>query len=115
MHAGVDGWGRPFDVVAGVRQLRGRCPLLLEEAWTSEAEEPSPATDKPSRSPPHSDTKVVNCTLAQGRAALASRRSHEMPCTSPPTWAFFFAPACGRCTSDTSGQLHPKELGSHPI
>jgi len=33
LHAGVDGWGRPFDVVAACRGL-GADLLVLEECWT---------------------------------------------------------------------------------
>ncbi|MGD1011987.1 MAG: endonuclease/exonuclease/phosphatase family protein [Acidimicrobiales bacterium] len=38
IHAGVDGWGRPFDVVASCEKLDADV-LVLEEAWTPEGEE----------------------------------------------------------------------------
>jgi endonuclease/exonuclease/phosphatase family metal-dependent hydrolase len=34
VHSGVDGWGRPFDVVAGCQKLDADV-LVLEETWTS--------------------------------------------------------------------------------
>ncbi len=33
MHAGVDGWGRPFDFIEAARQLDAEV-LVLQEAWT---------------------------------------------------------------------------------
>jgi endonuclease/exonuclease/phosphatase family metal-dependent hydrolase len=42
VHAGVDGWGRPFDVVAGCRPIDADV-LVLQECWTPEA-----ASDRPS-------------------------------------------------------------------
>ncbi len=35
VHSGVDGWGRPFDVVAGCRKLDADI-LVLQETWRSE-------------------------------------------------------------------------------
>ena len=34
LHAGVDGWGRPFDTIAVCREL-GTDVMALEESWTS--------------------------------------------------------------------------------
>jgi endonuclease/exonuclease/phosphatase family metal-dependent hydrolase len=38
IHAGVDGWGRPFDVVASCEKLDADV-LVLQEAWTPDGEE----------------------------------------------------------------------------
>jgi len=36
VHSGVDGWGRPFDVVAGCRSIDADV-LVLEETWTPDS------------------------------------------------------------------------------
>ncbi len=66
MHAGVDGWGRPFDFVAACAALDADV-LALEESWTGaggegglgQAEQVAAALGY----------QVVSCTLARGRRA----------------------------------------------
>lgn len=66
MHAGVDGWGRPFDHMAVCRAL-GADVLVLEESWrdagdpvkAGQAEEIAAALGY----------RIVACTLAEGRRA----------------------------------------------
>jgi endonuclease/exonuclease/phosphatase family metal-dependent hydrolase len=43
LHAGVDGWGRPFDVVGACRAIDADV-LVLEETWTPESETGTAAT-----------------------------------------------------------------------
>lgn len=75
MHAGVDGWGRPFDPVAVCRTLDADV-LVLEEAWTGEtgagqAEQIADALGY----------AAVTCTLAEGRRARPNPEAtdHWMP------------------------------------
>ena len=63
VHAGVDGWGRPFDVVAGCRPIDADV-LVLEECWTPEAS----ATDRPSE---RSGTDRANSTGTAEAVATA--------------------------------------------
>jgi endonuclease/exonuclease/phosphatase family metal-dependent hydrolase len=62
VHAGIDGWGRPFDLVAGCRDLDADV-LVLEEAWSpdggvSQAEEVAAALGYP---------HVIDEPMARGR------------------------------------------------
>jgi len=43
VHLGVDGWGRPFDVVGGCRAL-GADVLVMQESWTPDGGAPSTAS-----------------------------------------------------------------------
>ena len=63
IHAGVDGWGRPFDVVAACRRI-GADVLVLEEAWTPEGR-PGIADEVASAM----GYTVHACPLAGGRRA----------------------------------------------
>jgi endonuclease/exonuclease/phosphatase family metal-dependent hydrolase len=65
MHAGIDGWGRPFDYLAVCRSLAADV-VVLEEAWTS--------TDGTGENQPQAvadvlDGQVVTCTLTEGLRA----------------------------------------------
>ena len=66
MHAGVDGWGRPFDPIAVCRSLDADV-LVLEEAWTSEAA--GPGDGQAEQIAAALGYQVVTCTLAEGRRA----------------------------------------------
>jgi endonuclease/exonuclease/phosphatase family metal-dependent hydrolase len=70
VHAGVDGWGRPFDVVAACRDIEADV-LVLEECWT-----PEPGPDPRSGEPGTAATvaaalgyNVLELVLACGRRA----------------------------------------------
>jgi endonuclease/exonuclease/phosphatase family metal-dependent hydrolase len=65
MHAGIDGWGRPFDYLAVCRGS-GADVLVLQEAWTS--------TDGSGDNQPEAVAaalggQVFTCTLAEGLRA----------------------------------------------
>jgi endonuclease/exonuclease/phosphatase family metal-dependent hydrolase len=72
IHAGVDGWGRPFDPVAVCAAIDADV-LVLEEAWTSEAEgaDTTPATatavGQAEQIAAALGYDAVTCTLARGR------------------------------------------------
>ncbi len=64
LHAGIDGWGRPYDMIAACRAIDADV-LVLEEAWsprdaTSQAEEIAAALGY----------RAHQCVLAEGRRAL---------------------------------------------
>jgi endonuclease/exonuclease/phosphatase family metal-dependent hydrolase len=64
VHAGIDGWGRPFDVVAACRSLDADV-LALEETWTPEGA-PGLADEVAATL----GYRVVERALATGRRAL---------------------------------------------
>jgi endonuclease/exonuclease/phosphatase family metal-dependent hydrolase len=76
MHAGVDGWGRPFDTLAACRSFAADV-LVLEEAWHSEGEPIGQAE----RVAEQLGYQIVACTLAEGRRARPDPRAteHWMP------------------------------------
>ena len=104
MHAGVDGWGRPFDVVAACASFEADV-LVLEEAWTSEAEGPGHGQAEQIASA--LGYEVVTCTLAQGRRPRphAGATQRWMPHLG-------FRSGVRSLYVSTSGQLHPKELAA---
>jgi endonuclease/exonuclease/phosphatase family metal-dependent hydrolase len=63
MHMGIDGWGRPFDVVAACRQLDADL-MVLQESWT-------PADGGPSTAAQVAEAlgyqRVAEVDLARGR------------------------------------------------
>jgi endonuclease/exonuclease/phosphatase family metal-dependent hydrolase len=70
VHAGVDGWGRPFDLVPVSRQIDADV-LVLEECWTGDADGQGQG-----QGPGQAEEigaalgyAVVTCTLAEGRRA----------------------------------------------
>ena len=63
MHAGIDGWGRPYDYLAACRALQADI-LVLEEVWTADAEH-----ERGGQSAAIADAlgyQRVHCTLAEG-------------------------------------------------
>jgi endonuclease/exonuclease/phosphatase family metal-dependent hydrolase len=66
MHAGVDGWGRPYDAIAACAAF-GADVLVLEEAWTSDAE--GPGSGQAEQIASALGYEVAACTLAKGRRA----------------------------------------------
>ena len=70
MHAGIDGWGRPFDFI-GVCRSMDVDVLVLEEAWTGQAEEIAGALG----------AHLFSATLAEGRRIRpqAEATAHWMP------------------------------------
>jgi endonuclease/exonuclease/phosphatase family metal-dependent hydrolase len=78
MHAGVDGWARPYDPIAACAALNADV-LVLEEAWTSDAE--GPGAGQAEQIAAALGYQVVTCTLANGRRSLPhpSASAHWMP------------------------------------
>ena len=66
MHAGVDGWGRPFDPIAVCATFDADV-LVLEESWTNDAD--GPGSGQAERIAAALGYQVVTCTLAEGRLA----------------------------------------------
>ena len=66
MHAGIDGWGRPFDAIAACDTF-GADVLVLQEAWTTDAE--GPGSGQAEQIAAALGYEVVTCTLARGRRA----------------------------------------------
>ena len=63
MHAGIDGWGRPFDYVGACRTLQADV-LVLQEAWSTDGEpEGSGQAATIARDLGY---QWVGCTLAEG-------------------------------------------------
>jgi endonuclease/exonuclease/phosphatase family metal-dependent hydrolase len=66
LHAGVDGWGRPFDPIEACAALDADV-LVLEEAWTNDEE--GPGSGQAEQIAAALGYDVVTCTLAKGRRA----------------------------------------------
>jgi endonuclease/exonuclease/phosphatase family metal-dependent hydrolase len=68
VHAGVDGWGRPFDPIAACASVDADV-LVLEEAWTSEAEGNGKGAGggQAEQIAAALGYHAVTCTLARGR------------------------------------------------
>ena len=64
MHAGVDGWGRPFDLVAVCAALDADV-LVLEESWTNDDE--GPGSGQAEQIAAALGYQIVTCTLGHGR------------------------------------------------
>lgn len=64
LHAGVDGWGRPFDPVA-VCGTFGADVIVVEESWTADGEQQGQAQHIADAL----GYRAVTCTLAEGRRA----------------------------------------------
>ena len=83
MHAGIDGWGRPFDAIAACATFEADV-LVLEEAWTNDTE--GPGSGQAEQIAAALDYEVVTCTLAKGRRARpASGRDGTLDAAS---WDF---------------------------
>ena len=67
MHAGIDGWGRPFDVVA-VCAAFDVDVLVLEEAWTTDTE--GLGSGQAEQIAAALGYQVTTCALAEGRRPL---------------------------------------------
>jgi endonuclease/exonuclease/phosphatase family metal-dependent hydrolase len=67
MHAGVDGWGRPFDPIAACATFDADV-IVLEESWTSDAD--GPGSGQAERIAAALGYQVVTCSLADGRVSL---------------------------------------------
>jgi endonuclease/exonuclease/phosphatase family metal-dependent hydrolase len=68
MHAGVDGWGRPFDPIAVCREL-GTDVIVLEEQWTSAEAGGRDEVGQAEQIGRALGYEVVTCALAEGRRA----------------------------------------------
>jgi endonuclease/exonuclease/phosphatase family metal-dependent hydrolase len=78
VHAGVDGWGRPFDPVAVCASFDADV-IVLEESWTNDAD--GPGTGQAEQIAAALDYRVATCTLARGRRARPhpEATAHWMP------------------------------------
>jgi endonuclease/exonuclease/phosphatase family metal-dependent hydrolase len=66
MHAGVDGWGRPFDAITACANFEADV-LVLQEAWTNDAD--GPGSGQAEQIAAALGYEVAACTLAKGRRA----------------------------------------------
>ena len=64
MHAGIDGWGRPFDHVAVCAAFDADV-LVLQESWTNDDE--GPGSGQAEQIAAALGYQIVTCTLARGR------------------------------------------------
>jgi len=67
MHAGVDGWGRPFDIVAACAAFDADV-LVLEESWTNDGD--GPGAGQAEQIAAALGYQVTSCVLAEGRRPL---------------------------------------------
>jgi endonuclease/exonuclease/phosphatase family metal-dependent hydrolase len=63
MHCGMDGWGRPYDLLGAVSSLDTDV-IVLEEAWTSEGDDSGGQSAMLAR---HLGYQIVAQTLGEGR------------------------------------------------
>jgi endonuclease/exonuclease/phosphatase family metal-dependent hydrolase len=105
MHAGVDGWGRPFDVVAACASFDADV-LVLEEAWTNDTQ--GEGSGQAEQIAAALGYQVVTCVLAQGRRP----RPHP---AATQRWMPHLGFRVDRRSLyvSTSGQLHPKEVATN--
>ena len=68
LHAGVDGWGRPFDTIAVCRELAADV-IALEESWTSSEDGAADETGQAEQIAAALGYEAFTCTLAEGRRA----------------------------------------------
>jgi endonuclease/exonuclease/phosphatase family metal-dependent hydrolase len=68
LHAGVDGWGRPFDFVSVCRDLDADV-LVLEESWTSAPGDGPDEVGQAEQVAAALGYEAVTCALAEGRRA----------------------------------------------
>ena len=66
MHAGVDGWGRPFDTIAVCRELDADV-IVLEESWTSGEAGAPDEIGQAEQIAAALGYEAFTCTLAEGR------------------------------------------------
>src|SRR5579864_1087406 len=79
VHGGVDGWGRPFDVVEACREI-GADVLMLQESWAPDGEV-SVAEHVARR------LGYASVELAFARGRMAAPRDHGNPQWGPRLWA----------------------------
>ncbi len=104
MHAGIDGWGRPFDVIAACAAFEADV-LVLQEAWTNDAD--GPGSGQAEQIAAALGYEVVTCTLAKGRRARPHPAATErwMP-------RLGFRASGARSTSVRARAFHTTELAS---
>ena len=68
LHAGVDGWGRPFDTIAVCRDLETDV-IALEESWTSGEAGAADEIGQAEQIAAALGYEVFTCALAEGRRA----------------------------------------------
>jgi len=68
MHAGVDGWGRPFDLIAPCRELNADV-IVVEESFTSATPGAPDHIGQAEQIGAALGYQVVSCALAEGRRA----------------------------------------------
>jgi endonuclease/exonuclease/phosphatase family metal-dependent hydrolase len=68
LHAGVDGWGRPFDPVTACREL-GTDVIVLEESFTSSEPGAPDEVGQAEQIAAALGYAIVTCALAEGRRA----------------------------------------------
>jgi endonuclease/exonuclease/phosphatase family metal-dependent hydrolase len=68
LHAGVDGWGRPFDTIAVCRELAADV-IALEESWTSSEAGAPDEIGQAEQIAAALGYEAFTCTLAEGRRA----------------------------------------------
>jgi endonuclease/exonuclease/phosphatase family metal-dependent hydrolase len=66
LHAGVDGWGRPFDTIAVCREL-GTDVMALEESWTSAEAGAPDEIGQAEQIAAALGYEAFTCALAEGR------------------------------------------------
>ena len=91
MHAGVDGWGRPFDPIAACAAFDADV-LVLEESWTNDAD--GPGSGQAERIAAALGYHVRDVPPRRGPAGPAPPRRHRL--AGCPAWAF--GPRSGRST-----------------
>lgn len=84
LHAGVDGWGRPFDYLAACRSLDADV-VVLEEAWT--ATDGGSGENQPEAVARELGGQVITCTLTEGLRASADPEATG--CWKPPQGLHF--------------------------
>ena len=103
VHMGVDGWGRPFDLVAECADLDADV-LVLQEAWTPDDGSPGTAAQVAS--------DLGYSVVAE--APLARARLYAPVDTATPRWAPRSARCARPCASTTSGSRSPPARGTVP-
>ena len=63
VHCGIDGWGRPYDLLGAASSL-GTDVIVLEEAWTTEGDDAGGQSGQLAR---HLGYQIVAHTLGEGR------------------------------------------------
>jgi endonuclease/exonuclease/phosphatase family metal-dependent hydrolase len=104
MHAGIDGWGRPFDPIAACATF-GADVLVLEEAWTNDVD--GPGSGQAEQVAAALGYEVTTCELARGRRARPHAGATER--WMPP---FGFRASERSVFVSSARPLHAAELAS---